>query len=410
MTMKKIMIALAAVTSIAVLKGPAFLASNASDLGAAAPIAAAQAQPVPAPVVPPGGVIQVQAARMGTSITLGGTVVPYKEVTLTAQIPGRVEFLAGGEGDHFKKGAKLVKINDDQLQAQRRAAVAQLANAQAAIANAQAQYSREIWSPQSRSIYRQPSGMQMPAMFDQMFTRPFSEMMPGPERGNPWVERQADIANYGSRLSQAQAQAMQAKSQIEAIDAKIKDSLSIAPFDGVIVKKLVEEGDTVQPGQPLLVYADTKYLQLRVEVPVRLVSGLHKGMLIPGRLDVGNTRLKVRVAQIFPAADPQRHTVTVKFDLPEGSPGGPGMYGEVMVPDVNAPVSTVPVIPDTAIVWRGSLPAVYVVDDQGHSRLRLVRLGDYTGPNTVAVLSGLRVGERIRVNPPAGQGGWNRRQ
>ncbi len=139
---------------------------------------------------------------------------------------------------------------------------------------------------------------------------------------------------YGTQLTQAHNQALTAQSQIEEIDAKLRDTRSFAPFDGVITRKMVEEGDTVQPGQPLLEFADLTYLQVEVDVPVRLMPGLKKGMLIPARLDVGNVRVDVRVAQIFPSADPIRHTVTVKFDLPVNVPGGPGMYAEVMVPDI----------------------------------------------------------------------------
>ena len=355
-------------------------------------------------------IVTVQASTVGSSVALGGTVVAYREVTLTAQIPGRVEFLAGTEGDHFKADDILVAIDDDDLLAQRRSALAQLSNAQSAISNAQVQYQRELWSPQSRSISRS-GGMGIPNMFDQMFTQPFSQsFMPGNVGGDRWVDRQADIHGFGTQLTQAHNQALAAQSQIEEIDAKLRDTRSFAPFDGVITRKMIEEGDTVQPGQPLLEFADLTYLQVEVDIPVRLMPGLKKGMLIPARLDVGNVRVDVRVAQIFPSADPVRHTVTVKFDLPLNVPGGPGMYAEVMVPDVSTGVSSVPVIPDSAVLWRGSLPAVYVAKENDEAELRLIRLGDYVGAREVAVLSGLQIGERIYVSPPGGATpGWSHR-
>ncbi len=110
-----------------------------------------------------------------------------------------------------------------------------------------------------------------------------------------------------------------AQSQIQAIDAKLRDAQSLAPFDGVIVKKYIEEGDTMQPGQPLLVFADVEYLQIMVDVPARLRPGLREGMMLDAQLDVGSQIVPVRVAQIFPMADAQRHTVKVKFDLPQAS-------------------------------------------------------------------------------------------
>jgi hypothetical protein len=88
-------------------------------------------------------------------------------------------------------------------------------------------------------------------------------------------------------------------------------------------------------------------------------------------------------------------------------PGGPGMYAEVMVPDINAPSRTLPVIPDSAVLWRGSLPAVYVITDDNQTKLRLIRLGDYVGSTQVSVLSGLSVGERILANPAGMASGWS---
>jgi multidrug efflux pump subunit AcrA (membrane-fusion protein) len=344
----------------------------------------------------------VQASSTASAVTLGGTVVAFKEVTLTAQFPGRVDLIAGTEGDKFKKGTILVAIDDSKLLAKRREVESQIASAQAQIANAQVQYNREIWSPADRSI-SQSGGMGIPNMFDQMFTQPFSQsFMPGRSGGDRWVDERANLYSRGTQLSQAQSQLAAAQSQLGQIDAQLRDTRSFAPFDGVIIKKIVEVGDTVQPGQPLIEYADLTYLQVQVDVPVRLMGGLRTGMLIPVKIDVGNVRVDARVAQIFPTADPVRHTVTVKFDLPVGVPGGPGMYAEVMVPDEGASLQNVPVIPDTAVMWRGSLPAVYVATPDNRKELRLIRLGDYVSGHLVAVLSGLKVGERIYVTPPAG--------
>lgn len=347
-------------------------------------------------------IVTVQASSTAGAVTLGGTVVPYKEVTMTAQIPGRVDLIAGTEGDKFKKDDILVAIDDSQLLAKRREVESQITAAQAQITNARVQYDREMWSPQDRSI-SQSGGMGIPNMFDQMFTQPFSQsFMPGRYGGDRWVDERANLYNRGTALSQAQSQLAAAQSQLQQIDAKLRDTRSFAPFDGVIVKKMVEVGDTVQPGQPLVEYADLTYLQVQVDVPVRLMGGLRTGQIIPVKIDVGNVRVDGRVAQIFPTADPVRHTVTVKVDLPVGVPGGPGMYAEVMVPEEASSTQQVPVIPDTAVLWRGSLPAVYVATPDNRKELRLIRLGDYVSGNQVAVLSGLKVGERIYAVPPVG--------
>jgi len=336
----------------------------------------------------------VGVAAHGGYVILGGTVIPLKEVTLSAQVAGRVESIAGLEGDDFQAGLVLLAINDDDLQARRQAAQAQLSNAYNAMQNARVQYNREMWSPRVDNP-RPMAGMGMPSMFDGFFNGMGDNNWFGGGGGNKSIERHADLVQQGSQVQSAQTRITQAESGLREIDAKLRDSRSIAPFDGIILKKLVEVGDTVQPGQPLLVYSYSKYLRIKTEVPARLMPGLQKGMIVPARLDVGNAEISARVAQIAPTADDRQHTVTVKFDLPEGVPGNPGMYAEVMIPDVNSPTRALPVIPISAISQRGSLPSVKVLDENNVPKMRLIRTGTEIDSKNVVVLSGLKAGERI---------------
>jgi len=71
-----------------------------------------------------GNIVPVGVAPHGGYVILGGTVIPLKEVTLAAQMPGRVESIAGEEGDEFTAGTVLVTTDDDDLQAKKQAATA----------------------------------------------------------------------------------------------------------------------------------------------------------------------------------------------------------------------------------------------------------------------------------------------
>ena len=111
----------------------------------------------------------------------------------------------------------------------------------------------------------------------------------------------------------------------------------------------------------------------------------------------------VRVAQIYPMADAQRHTIKVKFDIPQGI-SQPGMYAKINIPDTShaAETGSLPVIPATAIRYRGSLPVVYVQNEEGKAELRLIREGRRMGNGMVTVLSGLAPGDKVWVNPRPG--------
>ena len=351
-----------------------------------APGAQAQAPAAGAPGQPAGQWVTVERRAVGGGATVGGTVVPVEEITFTAQMPGSVKFIAGAEGDRFEKGQVLAVLDESAMLAQRQAALAQIRNAESAQRNAAVQYDRERENPTPK---------QGGNMMSQMMPMPFMG-----DDGDNKVHRGATLYQYRSQIEQAQGAVVAAHSQLGEIDAKLKDTKSIAPFAGFITHKHVNQGDTVQPGQPLLSFANMDQLQVQVDVPTRLAGSLHPGALTQVRLDdPKQTVVEARVAQVFPMADATRHTVRAKFDLKPGTPAKAGMYVDVMMPQVGGPelaAEALPVIPMAAVVWRGGLPMVYVQDAQGQPRLNLLRLGEQVG-DEVGVLTGLQGGERVLI-------------
>jgi RND family efflux transporter MFP subunit len=242
-------------------------------------------------------------------------------------------------------------------------------------------------------------------MFDTLVTRPVYDSMIGDT--DVGYNRYSDLLTSQTGVTQAESQLMMAWSQLNELNTKIRDTVSVAPFEGIIMSKMVEVGDAVQPGQPLMTYGFVKYLRLQADVPSMLVSGLKKGMSVPVR--IGNISPTVaKITQIYPIADPSRHTVIVKFDLPVGVLASPGMYAEVYLPDKAPGRNTVVAIPKSSLIQGRSLPTVLVVDEQSKtSSLRLIRIGSEQKNDLVAVVSGLREGERIINDPPAGaSSGW----
>ncbi len=347
-------------------------------------------------------IVPVESMVSSAQTILGSTVIPYKEVSLSAQMPGRIISIQGDVGTMLSQGDLIVKIDDDGLQAKRRSVLAGLESSQAALKNAQTQYNRELTSPKSKNIGGMP-GMGLPAMFDIFMTQPMYEMMGDYDQD---ANRHADLMNSSTAVSQAKSQWMQAQSQLNEIDAKLKDSYSIAPFRGMILEKMVEVGDTVQPGQPLIKFADIKYKRLQAAVPSMMVGNLKKGMVVPVTIN-GNIRTEAKVAQIYPIADPRRHTVTVKFDLRKNINAAPGMYAEISIPNGSQSRKSVVVIPNSALLKGRSLPSVLRIGSGGKSELRLVRLGAKQRDGKVSIESGLQAGDKVINHPPtSATSGW----
>ena len=272
--------------------------------------------------------------------------------------------------------------------------------AQANLYNAQVQYQRELKSPKRDDIGMMP-GFGFPAMMDKFMTRPMADMMGVTDDS---IAEQADLINSQTAVSQASFSLQQAMAQLQEIDSSIRDSKTIAPFDGMIIKKMAEVGDTVQPGQPLLIFGYINAMQLQADVPSVLVSGLQQGIEVDAKL--AGKYVKAKVSEIHPVADPERHTVVVKFDLPTDVTAYPGMYAEVVVPLSSYRENGSVMIPKTALLKGRSLPSVLLVKGDT-SELRLVRLGSMQANGMLEVVSGLAKGDKIVNDPPSGvTSGW----
>jgi RND family efflux transporter MFP subunit len=341
---------------------------------------------------------QVSREAFQLTLSFAGTVTADKTLQLTAQMPGRVASIAGQEGEAFEEGSVLVELDDSALLARLEAAIANRDAAIADMRNARVQLDREIFSPRSNSSTAAPGGMGMPAMMDQFITNPMQNMIGLRSRG---TELRSDLVNAETALAQATTRMKSAEATIKEIEALLRDTQGVAPFAGVIQEVHVEVGDTVQPGQPLLDFSESSRLVVETDLPVRLSRTLAVGQVLDVALG-GAEITQAPVSLIHPVADPRQNTVRVELALPSTAGATAGQYAEIRVPDSASNLPAQLTIPKTAVITKGGLPLVYAIDDQGKARLRVVRLGNATDPESRIVLSGVKEGDRLVNRPPPG--------
>jgi multidrug efflux pump subunit AcrA (membrane-fusion protein) len=102
---------------------------------------------------------------------------------------------------------------------------------------------------------------------------------------------------------------------------------------------------------------------------------------------------KGRISEIIPAVDPMSRTFLIKVDLKMPSLKT-GIYGKVLIPEGKKEAI---LAPQKAIVEKGQLVGVYVVDKQGVITYRLIKTGKKYGEQ-IEVLSGLSGGEKIIID------------
>jgi RND family efflux transporter MFP subunit len=214
------------------------------------------------------------------------------------------------------------------------------------------------------------------------------------EQANKDLERFTDLLRQDT-VTQAEFDAVQARQRV-AQAAKVEAetmlgySRIIAPFDGVISRKLVEVGDLALPGRPLVVLEDPNALRFDADVPEALIPHVHEGDVLEVSLSLAKAPIAGRVSEVAPAADPQSRTFRVKLDLPANSGLRLGQFGRVAVPvEGNAALR----VPASAVLRRGQLEIVFVVED-GIAQMRLVKTGKRLG-DEFELLSGVERGETV---------------
>ena len=169
-----------------------------------------------------------------------------------------------------------------------------------------------------------------------------------------------------------------------------------APFDGLVTAKLADAGAIATPSVPLLIVEDPGHFRLEATVDESKMGAVRLGQAVPVVIDaLGDQTIAGKVVQIVPAADPASRTFTVKIDLPSNPQIRSGLFGRARFP--RGQRESV-IIPQTAVVRRGQLQAVYVVGKDQAASLRYVTLGTPLAQQ-VEVLSGLEAGDQVIAQP-----------
>jgi multidrug efflux system membrane fusion protein len=301
-----------------------------------------------------------------------GTVRARTSAVVSARIPGTVSMLKVREGDRVRKGQILL-----QLDAQENAANA------AAAASGSDEAQRGLEEAQSRKRLADTTLERYQKLFaEQAVTRQELDVK----------QTERDLASQG--VARADARLRQSQGGARAAAVISGYTQVVAPISGIITSKQADLGATVFPAQPLMTIEDEGSYQLELSVPESAASGIKPGSTVQVMLDALNATFSARVAEIVPAADPASRTFIAK--IPLGQKGlKSGMFGRGTMA-LGTSVQGL-LVPRKALVERGALTSIWVVDKDSIARLRLVKTGRTVG-DRVEILAGLSAGERVAVN------------
>ncbi len=336
--------------SLALLAG-AFLLPGCGGGGKAPPPAAA------------GSMLQtitLQPERTVIERKLDGVIEAVNQGTVAAQTSGRVEAILYDVNDFVPAGAVIIRLRATEQRAGLMQAEAALREAQAREAEAQTRYRR------------------IADMYDR-------KVVPKATLDEVTANRDSAVA----RLAATRAALDSAREGVAYTEVR-------APYAGVVTKRLVEVGETVAPGTPLMSGLSLQFLRVTVDIPQSIVDQVRR--IKKAAVYVSGRRIEATRVTVFPEASSASNTFRARLELPENAADlYPGMF--VKVGFVIGEADRL-LVPAQALVERSEVTAAYVLDAGGRTSMRQVRAGDRFA-DRVEILSGLAAGDRVALDPLA---------
>ena len=364
------------VAGLTALLMSAALAGRSVHRSAAAP--ADEAEPIAVTVA------QVAMTDVASAIDSGGVVQARTTATIASRILAPVREVRVSPGDQVRKGQTLIVLDANDLAAGARAArAAGLAAEQGAKAAAAELQSAEAGLALARASHDRIAGLQAKRS----------------ATAQELDDATATLRSAEARVAGASARALQAASAVESAraasdQASTTESFTTiaAPFDSMVTAKMIERGNMASPGMPLLRLEDTHEFRLEVRVDESRIGQVRNGDSVPVFLGSGAASIKGTVVEVSRAVDADARAFVVKIALPGALGLRSGEFGKARFGGMPRRALT---IPSSAIVRRGQLTSVFVID-KGVAAVRLVHLSGSE------VLAGLTESDVVILSPPAG--------
>jgi len=309
--------------------------------------------------------VEVTSAQITRERLFDGEVEAINQTTVSAQTGGRVIEINFDIDDRVDKDAVLIKISDHEQSASAAQAAASISQMRAQLTQAKNNFSRYKKLLASQTISQ-----------------------------SQYDDAKTTLDSAVANLNAARASRDQAQKQVDYTVVR-------APYSGIVTERLIDLGETVSPGQALMSGFSTGQLRVRTEVPNRFAQGIDPEQGVDIVLDTQPAmRIQSTGVTVFPFANTRSNSVTVRVALPENTQFVyPGMLTKVAF---KTELDSRILIPQSAIFVRSELTGVYILQGESISLRRLSIGNTYPteqGTLMVEVLSGLKVGEYIAVDP-----------
>ncbi len=311
---------------------------------------------------PIGVVLSVPSSGAQAEILASGTIEAAQTANISTRVMGRITNIYVKTGDKVAKGQLLARVWDEDIRAKRAQADAMIAEAEGAYVSTQKDHERFT------NLYKQQSATAK------------------------------ELDNVVLQYNSAKARLNAAKQMKNEVNAMLSYSSLTAPFAGVVIQKLAEEGSIASPGMPILTIEQDGILQVSASVAESDIVDVNLGDIATVTVKSTGKTFEGKITQVNPSSQFTHGQYVVKISVPDIAKKDvySGMFTSVSIPlkEKHRVKSDAVLVPASAIVTRDELTGIYTVNATNLAMLRWVRLGKSFG-DKVEIIAGLSKNEKF---------------
>jgi RND family efflux transporter MFP subunit len=336
---------------------------------------------------------------MDRVVIVTGSFHAREQSTLSVKVPGRLEKISVDIGSIVKRGDELARIEGADYELRLRQAEAVLAQARAVVGLPLEGDDDQV-DIETTGTIRQAKALLEEATKNRDRIRELRTASIAPQSELDTAESTYAVAlsRYQDAMEEIRGRAalvVQRRAELNFARQQLADTITYAPFDGIVHQRLANLGEYVQAGTPLIIIAGVDPLRLRLEIPER--ESIHVSPGQPVRVTVGGSTniFSTKVARISPILIEANRMLLVEADVPSVPPLRPGLFAQAeIVVSQNDPALCVP---ESAIISFVGIEKVFVVKD-GKAFEKSITTGRRRG-QWVEVFTGVSEGDSVVLSP-----------
>ena len=320
-------------------------------------------------------VIAVKRGDISVPISAIGTIFPEYESKIGPKISGTIEIVHVDEGDQVRKGQALAQLDQKDLliavrqgQAAVRVAEAQLKEAEVKVRNLRRERERLANLFKKNVISQQ--------RYDDIDTAYSMAVV---------------------RVEVIRAQILSCRENLAMAEQKLKDTVIVAPFSGLIVKRFINQGEFVStmPPSPLFLIMNIDRVKTEIGLPEVHLARINIGNPVEVKVDTyPGITFRGKISTINPMVDPVSRAFKIKVEMPNKDHRlKPGMFARAKIyPEIHKDAL---IVPFKSVMKREGNTVVFVVEGD-RVRLRAVTAG-INNEREIEVIDGLGEGEEVVI-------------